>query len=391
MFPVTFAAAALAGFFVACSGGGSNQPNPHPGSATIQAAKGGTVTLQGGPTVEIPAGALAADTVITVQQSSATAPDGAVTAVYEFGPPGTTFSKPVTVTIPVPAGTTVGAIWTKEDGATAYTSLPTTISGGTATAEASHFSIYVVGPVDLTGTWTGAVSYTITNANGTSGTPGTTMQARDVVQNVNDVTYAYTNGSGTSATCSGKLNGGPVTCTIFNFDKTCSATYVPDGSVSGTTWNIFASYTWTGGSCASVGATVTIPGSTLQKQSGAPLNIAGTYSYSGSWTNTGPGLQPISGTNTGTRVRSQAAGSSAVSSTLTITNGATYNCLGPIIGNTVYGHCNGVNGTTTYSIDGVGTVNIGPPLTISINTQGSIYNDPGHYTTSTGTASETLE
>ena len=64
----------------------------------IHAAEGGSVELNGFR-VEIPAGALAEDTYITVTLPSTLAE--ALYVVADFGPSGTTFQKPVQVTLPL--------------------------------------------------------------------------------------------------------------------------------------------------------------------------------------------------------------------------------------------------------------------------------------------------
>ena len=72
-----------------------------PGNKTIKAADGGTVTADG-LTVEIPPGALMADTEITVtvsDGSSSPDPSTLVAKVYDLGPDGTMFQKPVKLTI----------------------------------------------------------------------------------------------------------------------------------------------------------------------------------------------------------------------------------------------------------------------------------------------------
>ena len=101
----------------ACGGGGGDgdAPPPPPVTATIGAA-GGTVTGPSGAQVVVPAGALAQDTAITIALSSAGAPPlpaglTAFGAMFAFTPHGTTFTVPVTITLPfdlksVPAGST---------------------------------------------------------------------------------------------------------------------------------------------------------------------------------------------------------------------------------------------------------------------------------------------
>ena len=66
--------------------------------AWISAAEGGTVSL-GGYRVEIPAGALAEDTFITIDLPTRLPEAGYVVA--EFGPSGTRFAEPVQITLPL--------------------------------------------------------------------------------------------------------------------------------------------------------------------------------------------------------------------------------------------------------------------------------------------------
>ncbi|GAB4561480.1 MAG: hypothetical protein Tsb007_26200 [Rhizobacter sp.] len=95
----------------ACGGGGDSGGTPPPAggapppaSAVIGAA-GGTVTAAHGASIVIPPGALATDTTIAIEQSSAGAPPlpgGFVAAGETFAltPHGTTFAVPVTITLP---------------------------------------------------------------------------------------------------------------------------------------------------------------------------------------------------------------------------------------------------------------------------------------------------
>ena len=79
---------------------GTDTGSGGPTQALITAAAGGTVSF-GGMKADIPAGALATDTTITVQTvdvSTLPAPSTVVGAVYDLGPNGTTFSKPVKLT-----------------------------------------------------------------------------------------------------------------------------------------------------------------------------------------------------------------------------------------------------------------------------------------------------
>ncbi|MBK9518620.1 MAG: hypothetical protein IPO09_14965 [Anaeromyxobacter sp.] len=132
----------------ACGGGGgSSTPTPPPdGTGTVGTA-GGTVTLSTGAAVTIPGGALAGDRAITVAADGTNGPSG--NPRYRFGPAGTTFSSPVTVTLPKPAGLAVGATaavyWTKPGSENSYDALPATVTASGVTAQVTHFSLGFVG------------------------------------------------------------------------------------------------------------------------------------------------------------------------------------------------------------------------------------------------------
>jgi hypothetical protein len=96
----------LASWLVACgsdskSGGNTATPDPDEGksfSAELKADQGGTLaTDSGNAKVEVPANALKEDITLTVAVQAATADTAA--SVYEFGPDGTEFQVPVTVSI----------------------------------------------------------------------------------------------------------------------------------------------------------------------------------------------------------------------------------------------------------------------------------------------------
>jgi uncharacterized delta-60 repeat protein len=113
---VRFAAACLVLTLAACGGGGGNDGGGGgaPPVAAVIGAAGGTVSGPNGAKVVIPPGALATDTTIAVEQTSAGAPAfpagfSAFGQMFAFTPHGITFAVPVTVTLPfdaaaVPAG-----------------------------------------------------------------------------------------------------------------------------------------------------------------------------------------------------------------------------------------------------------------------------------------------
>jgi hypothetical protein len=118
-------------------------------SKKISAATGGTVTAAGF-TLDIPAGALAVDTDITVAVGNgAGLPSAAslVASVYDLGPNGTTFTKPVKLTIDVDA-TKLGAKQPVVSylAAGAWVSLTDSLSatGGKVTATTTHFTSFGV-------------------------------------------------------------------------------------------------------------------------------------------------------------------------------------------------------------------------------------------------------
>jgi hypothetical protein len=114
---------------------------------------GAEVMASSGATVSVPADALAKTINVTVSTTSAPAPTGTQTVgdAYLLGPEGTTFAKPVTVTLPfnaaqLPAGATAAdiVVFTAPAGSTAYAALPTTVADAThVLATTTHFSIFL--------------------------------------------------------------------------------------------------------------------------------------------------------------------------------------------------------------------------------------------------------
>lgn len=140
----------------ACSsGGGDNTPpagNAPPASGGGVGPAGGVVTGAYGATVTVPAGALSSTVNIAIARESDNAPSfppigvNAVGAVYEITPHGTTFSQPVTVSIPfdatqVPAGSTPTLY--KADPGGEFVPIPTTVAGSMLVAQVTDFSNFV--------------------------------------------------------------------------------------------------------------------------------------------------------------------------------------------------------------------------------------------------------
>lgn len=149
-------------------GGGDHTPSPDAPMGTpdtampVMAAQmigpmGGTLDVPGVVTLDVPAGALGVDTMITVAASTMTAPSGAVTPVYTFGPSGLVFAHPVMVTLELPPGTLDGDLyWSKPSGQTGFDDVGGIVENGQLEAEIVHFSDGYVGPAETTRTVTGS-------------------------------------------------------------------------------------------------------------------------------------------------------------------------------------------------------------------------------------------
>jgi uncharacterized delta-60 repeat protein len=122
----------------------------------VIAAKGGTVAA-GGATLVIPAGALDQDTTITVTISSprASLPDGETIrgSIFDFGPDGTTFNTPATLTLPAagtPAANESAIISFLDPAADRWVDLRSAGTGTAVSAAVSHFTEYAQRLVALT-------------------------------------------------------------------------------------------------------------------------------------------------------------------------------------------------------------------------------------------------
>jgi ZU5 domain-containing protein len=126
-------------------------------TGTVVDASGGVVTVPGGGTMTIPVGALAGPTTLEVRISTTSRADGVtpLSPMYEFLPDGLLFARPVTVTLPVPAGTTSASVYWSRLGAPGFDAIGGTIDGDTVTAETVHFSRGIVGQPSSRRTVTG--------------------------------------------------------------------------------------------------------------------------------------------------------------------------------------------------------------------------------------------
>jgi hypothetical protein len=112
---------------------------------TIAPNVGGTIELPDGPVLTIPPGALPAGSSIriTVETTPTNGPQGTASQVYQFGPEGLTFDKPVPVSIPFELQGRNAAdytiFWSKLGGS-GYEDRPTEFADGQATTMVEHFS-----------------------------------------------------------------------------------------------------------------------------------------------------------------------------------------------------------------------------------------------------------
>jgi hypothetical protein len=350
-------------------------------------AGGGSVSLPSGPTIAVPAGALSASTSITITASPASPPTGAVSGVFQFGPAGTTFGSPVTVSFPVPAGTQasdVAVYWTRPGSAAEWETLLATVTGMTATTNVTHFSSGYVGlrPLQcnvLTGAWT----FTSHCSNAYLGKQLVIAQQGCSITTTEPVTgqaltAQVTGNAFTAGACPATVTGNtmdmqcpscPVTlarqamcvtgqaCTppgtvdpCKSYSTTCSAggaqTCVaagdkPDGSACG------SGLTCSAGNCGS----------------GVAIDISGTWS--GALTQiptlpdgSSPGLQPLQQAQTVTKVGNVF--------TATVVNGwgVSATCTGTLIGTSIVGTCDAatLDGTCTGTYPMTGTVTPGSPM-----------------------------
>jgi hypothetical protein len=119
-------------------GGGTGGDASSTVSATI-GPSGGSVTTPGA-TLSIPSGALPADTVISITPNGGPIPASytGLSSLFTFGPDGTTFLQPVTVTFTVADTSGATVYWSNSSGG--YDALATTTTATTASASVTHFS-----------------------------------------------------------------------------------------------------------------------------------------------------------------------------------------------------------------------------------------------------------
>ncbi len=148
----------LAVLVLAACGGNSTAASNHVATAVIGPA-GGTIpvtaaddSVLAGTSITIPPNALTADTTISIGPSDViVAPKGTTAAgpVIDFEPSGTVFAKPVTITIPVTATSSLYIEAVEADGSAKQISV-TSVTDGLATFQVGGFTSF--------GGWTGESS-----------------------------------------------------------------------------------------------------------------------------------------------------------------------------------------------------------------------------------------
>jgi hypothetical protein len=126
---------------VGCGSGGGKTTTPQTATQSVTPAAGGTVSLpDNSARLEIPPGAVAGTTMITVSTSDATPPAGVTAAspILKFEPDGIVFAKPVTVTFTFTNATRPIVYWSNSSGG--FDPIAGTVSGSTISAQVTHFS-----------------------------------------------------------------------------------------------------------------------------------------------------------------------------------------------------------------------------------------------------------
>jgi len=246
-------------------GCGSSGSSASPGGSTSGAVgpAGGTVALSGGPSLVVPAGALASTTTITIQATGSNGPSGG--PIYQFTPDGTVFSPAATVEMAVPSGMANPRIyWTKAGSTSLYDALPTTVSGSTASAQVSHFSLGYVAPAPQVATPTFSPAAG-TYATAQSVTISTTTAGATIYYTTNgtDPTTASTTYTApVSVAASGTLKA-IATATGYTTSAVATAAYVIGGTTQQAATPTFSPVAGAYATAQSVTISSTTPGAVI--------------------------------------------------------------------------------------------------------------------------------
>jgi hypothetical protein len=170
--------AGAAGGATGAAGTGEQQTGA--GGIVLIGPAGGVIT-QSGVSLEVPANALPSDTAISIATTTAPAGYTLASSAYQFGPTGTMFAQPVTITVPLNAATPGAHLfWSNARGG--FDDLGGKVLGTTLTGTITHFSIGFAAvpgadggaPMDAAVTGHDAAAGT---SGGTAGTSGGTAGA----------------------------------------------------------------------------------------------------------------------------------------------------------------------------------------------------------------------
>ena len=137
----------------ACGGDhkGSGDPTGTGETKTaVIGATGGTLANDDA-TLTVPANALAQDTELSITSTTSAAPTGydRYSPIYDFGPEGLTFAEPVTIELAFTGDANKATLfWSVAGNRDAFEALEGTVSGGSITAQVTHFSLGFVGAID---------------------------------------------------------------------------------------------------------------------------------------------------------------------------------------------------------------------------------------------------
>src|SRR3972149_10174401 len=257
----------IAVLLTACGSGGGGG-NTDPGTTNNNESNsigpnGGTVTSSNGKAkIVLPSGALSQDTGITVAVVS-NQPSGNIGTAYEFGPDGTTFNKPVTISITydeasLPSGVIESDIklgmitnnqWQEITNSVVDT-VANIVSGTT-----SHLSIYGVIAVSNSGTEPAAPSGVVASA----GDGNVNISWNDVSKTTSYNIYWATTSGVSKTSYTGKITG-------------AISPYPHTGLINGTTYYYVVTTVNSYGESSESSQVSATPVSTVFPDTTAPLN-----------------------------------------------------------------------------------------------------------------------
>ncbi len=211
----TLCAASLLALSAGCGGGGGSD------SSAPEITSGTVASSDGMAEVVVPAGALAQPTPISVTpEPSPPAGGDLVGPAYEFGPSGTTFNAPVSITITydpasLPSGLSENALALATYSGSSWQPLPDSqvdAAGNSVTGTTTHFSLFGVmvansPPVAINGTLAAVIGGTATGSLGATDADNDPLTFR-IGANASQGTATITNAATGSYTFNANINAG---------------------------------------------------------------------------------------------------------------------------------------------------------------------------------------